>query len=247
MDDIENVAPEATETVTAEVVAVVKPDEKAALAAVVADDAAFFIRELPKLAAWGFDHVRQLFRKSIRDSKAYSRFLSETALINFTNHGNTNQINDHFYDLRHDGKNFTRPAAYVKWATKFAGLKLENNKLVKDTARADMFGEEGKPTARALALLDEARAIPYWEFAPDKELTKFMSADVIKEMKRVIAKFGGKRFVPKDEATRQLLLLAGIKVAEMERTISLADVIAATQGKEVVTETVTVPAATLAA
>ena len=93
---------------------------------------------LAALKAKGFDGVRADWKKGIRDVKAMDRYLAETALSEFAGSGNLNWLNDRLYDLQTDGRNYTRPAAYVKWAIEHQPVKytVQGYKFEKDRERA---------------------------------------------------------------------------------------------------------------
>lgn len=183
-----------------------------------------------ELSGLGFDRVREMFRKGIQDSKAYSRYLAETALENFVVHGSNNQLNDHLHDFNTVAKNFMRKAAYVKWCVAHAPLKFEGDKLVKDKVV-----EATKTKDEWMQLLNQGLSKPYWDFAPEAPMISFTAADLVAALEQTVKKFTGKKYAPKDQVALNELTQAQIKVAELRRLVPIADVIAATPASAAVT------------
>lgn len=191
------------------------------------------------LAKEGFDTVRTNWKKGLRDHKAQSRFLAETALENFAKSGDNTRLNLVLSDLKNDARNYLRPAAFIMWAISHQPLKYVDEKLVKD--------KEATKTAEEYAvLMVEALSMPYWDFAPDKEMQQFMGGDVVAAMEAVLKRFTGKKYAPKDEAALNVLTQAMTKVAELRRIVPISALIAATPASAVVSKPVESETVTLA-
>ena len=183
-----------------------------------------------------WDELRAMWRNTTSTAKALSRYLSETALINFAQHGSTNLLNDHLHDLQTAGKNYNRPAAYVKWAIAHQPLKYEGGKLVKD--------KDSKMSAEHWTnQLAHAQTIPYWEFAPDTELLRFGAPDFLSKLESVIKTFENKKHVPKDQLALDLINAAKLKVAELRKLIPIDALVAATPASTLVHKTEPEPTA----
>lgn len=175
----------------------------------------------------GFEDVRTMWKKGLRDHKAQSRFLAETALENFAKSGDNTRLNLVLNDLKNDARNYLRPAAFILWAVAHQPIKYENDKLSKDK-------EATKTEQEYAVLLVEAMSMPYWDFAPDKEMQQFGGGDIVAALDAVIKRFTGKKFAPKDASALDVLTAAMTKVAELRRIVPIESLIAATPASNLV-------------
>lgn len=193
-----------------------------------------------RLAGQGFDVVRAEWKKGFRDQKAQLRYMAEAALELFAKTGDNAKLNNVLSDLMSDGRNVLRPAAFVKWVVAHQPIKYVDEKLVKDR-------ESGKTAEEYAVLLVEALQMPYWDFAPDKEMQQFGGGDIIAALDGVLKRYTGKKFVPKDDATLNVLTQAMIKVAELRRIVPISALIAATPSSHLSTSRVEVETAVMPA
>lgn len=147
-----------------------------------------------------FENALATFIASTKSSQESARVCSEMALAHFAEHGNTIWL-QRFHDAM--PKNYTRRAAFLKWAAAFSPLAMVKGKLVKDTSEhAAEFNVEG------------AAKKPFWEFAPETEITEFSAEDIVAAMENLVKRFQGKKFHAHDaRATAMLARVEGIVTA----------------------------------
>jgi hypothetical protein len=133
-----------------------------------------------------FDKKRATFRKSLETSKALAAVLAMVAVTHFAQHGDTSYIADFYGDLSTAGKNYVRRASFLKWLVKYAPVKMEEKKFVKDqelAAKMDWDNANGEAKA---ALLKAAGEVAFYDFDPEAEIVNFSASDVRERVLKLV-------------------------------------------------------------
>lgn len=152
-----------------------------------------------------FNAALKLFEYHQEGAMTSARACAEMGLIHFYNCGDTSYMARFLLSMRKKGKNYTRSAAYVKWALDFAPVDIEVSaddvKITKNKLR------EAAMWADAVAkndLLEKACSITFWEHAPDKEVVRFGKLDLLLAIKKTVEKFEDeKKYVAGSAAAKQ--------------------------------------------
>jgi len=146
-----------------------------------------------------FDKSLTDFKNATAKSMAAALICSQIALQHFHDHGDVS-LCQRFHDAM--PKNYTRRSAFIKWLASFSPIALKGGEFAKDKSDTAVDWN-----------LEAAFAKPFWEFAPEKEILDFTSADIISDLKRVVKKFKNEdRSKPADAEAVALL-------AQVETTI----------------------------
>ena len=126
-----------------------------------------------------FNASLKKFKSAVKTAMQTARDCAEFALAHYKDHGDTFPL-----QALHDAtpKDYGRRPALVRWAINFGNIKIEtgtfkkdhNHPFVKDNADID---------------LDAAYAKPFWEFAPEKQVTTFTINDILKGIDGVFSRF----------------------------------------------------------
>jgi hypothetical protein len=107
----------------------------------------------------GFDALLHKFISSQRTTMNYARKLSEMALQHFHDHGDVTYLTRLYAAFE---KNFMRRSALVKWACAHAPLRFEKSEFSKN-----------KDSGAVELNLKAAFETPFWDFAPEQEITRY--------------------------------------------------------------------------
>jgi hypothetical protein len=112
--------------------------------------------------------------------------LAMVAVTHFAQHGDTSYIADFYGDLSTAGKNYVRRASFLKWLVKYAPVKMEEKKFVKDqelAAKMDWDNANGEAKA---ALLKAAGEVAFYDFDPEAEIVNFSASDVRERVLKLV-------------------------------------------------------------
>lgn len=149
-------------------------------------------------AALTFDNALKGFVRTIKANMKFAEACAMLALEHFAEHGDTVYA-QRFLDAM--PKNYSRRQAYFSWLTAFSPIIMVGQKLVKDTSE------------HASRLdLDGARAITFWNFAPEAEIKDFSAEDLDNSLVSLVKRFmNEERQRPLDDAAKaRLLQLEGL-------------------------------------
>lgn len=133
-----------------------------------------------------FDASLEQLRHHTEGGKTAARLCADLAIQHFAMHGDLIYAQRLLDGMRSWGKNYMRPAAFIKWLTDFAPVKLDGDTLKKDKLR------EQKMWPDAVAEqdhIDRALAIPFWDHKPDTELQQFGRLDILNAVLKTLKKF----------------------------------------------------------
>lgn len=133
-----------------------------------------------------FDASLEQLRHHTEGGKVAARLCADLSIQHFALHGDLIYAQRLLDGMRSWGKNYMRPAAFVKWLTDFAPVKLEG-----DTLKKDKFREQNMwPDAVAKQdCIDRALATPFWDHKPDTELQRFGKMEILQAMRSTAKKF----------------------------------------------------------
>jgi hypothetical protein len=147
--------------------------------------------------------------KTTEQSKALLHGLACVALTLFVEHGDLSKLQILLDTLKSVGKNYVRVAAFEKWMAAHAPITMVEKKLVKKDGAFDA------------ALIEKALDTPFWEFAPDQEVSPFLANDIIARLNGMIKQFKGKSYTPKDAEAQRMLT----KVEEFASTLTVKETV----------------------
>ena len=163
-----------------------------------------------------FDQILALYIKHQALTMTYARQLADMAIEHFSVHGNLT-LAQRFHDAIEE--NYGRRVAFVAWMQAFSPTLYEKGKLNKDkTEDAVEFDVE------------KAKAVAFWEFAPEIKATTWTGPELIEALNRVIKTHEGsskKKRQPANEiavrtlenAKRVIATIAVPVEAALEQTI----------------------------
>ena len=142
----------------------------------------------------GFATNLDKFKKAASQTMKLALALANYSIVTFEKHGDLGAA-QRFLDAM--PKNFIRRAAYLKWLAAHSPLTMEQGQLKKDKSEdATAFDVEG------------ALQVSFWDFAPDQEDIVFEGPTLVAELNRVIKKYKGDKYAPKDDAAKDILAKA---------------------------------------
>lgn len=149
-----------------------------------------------------FDAALKRFITTLKQNMKAAEECAVLSLEHFAKHGNPILCQRFLTAMTNGGKNYVRKAAYLKWLQAHGPVTMEGGEIRLDhVQKAD--GVKFRVT--------EAKATPFWEFAPDEEQVNWGTSDFVVELKRVAKKYHGKmkngddKYVPKDDAAKAML------------------------------------------
>lgn len=168
------------------------------------------------MAKISFEKRLERFKKNVALLMEDAQVLSEEALAHFIEHGQIGRLNDLYNAFPSDSRgraNFIRRVAFVKWACDHAPLVFSNGQ----------FTGKDKSESAVEPNLKKAMEQPFWDYAPTPEAEFFGESDIVTALQRVITRFRGERFKPKDDKALDALSRAESVVSNMDKaTMALA-------------------------
>ena len=129
------------------------------------------------------------FKRHLSSTMKLARELAEASIDHFHEHGDLSYTQE-LYDTM--GKNFVRRDAFTKWMVSFSPSMLVEGKWKKDKSEeANKFN------------IAAAKKLPFWEFAPAKDISDFSAEDLFGAVLKFVSKYeNGKKYSPHDETAR---------------------------------------------
>lgn len=154
-----------------------------------------------------FNAALDNYKTHIEGGKLSARLCADLGIDHFALCGDLIYLQRLFDLMRGAGKNFTRPAALIKWIVDHAPVKLEGDTLKKDKLREQKMWPDS--VARQTCL-DAAHAVAFWDHKPDTELMRFGAMDVLKAVQQTISKFNNEeKYAPASEQASNLVAEIG--------------------------------------
>lgn len=122
-----------------------------------------------------FEKLLLVFKKTQAKSMEACLEAAKIALQHFHDHGNVSLL-----QRLHDAmdENFSRRAAFLKWAGENSPLAMENKLFLKDkSANARPFN------------LEKAFAQPFWEYSPAPKITFFTAEGIVEQIENMLNKY----------------------------------------------------------
>ena len=168
-----------------------------------------------------FEAQIAVFKQSSADARAAARLCADMSIQHFEVHGDTTYCNRFLEAMT---KNFDRADPYLKWLREFAPIKVEKEKIVKDTSEAAM-ARHSENADEAGFNIAGALATPYWEVSPEKVVKSFDSTDVFEKARAGLRGFrNGNSMQPLDEQALNAVGFIEDAINEAERKMKLAKV-----------------------
>lgn len=161
-----------------------------------------------------FEEACQRFAEATKVSMAMLRYLAETAIVQFYNHGDLRPCSIVFELIP---ATYGRRQAFKKWLMVHAPVTEKNMRFVKD--------KEAGAIVMTMAMLQRALNEPFWDFSPPKEDIPYGKADIVKDLERVITKRAADRQIPDDAETTKFLHIVDMAVQKLAQAAGTGNVV----------------------